>query len=165
MDCSVRLLGPGDVGVFRQIRLEALRLAPEAFASTTQDWASLPDEEWLRRLTENPVVVASRGGQPVGIMGLVRQKSSKMAHRASLVMVYVRENERGTGVSKMLLDSAVEQARRIGIRQVELAVTVQNRAALGFYRREGFREIGTIPAGFIHEGQDVDEVLMFRRLA
>ena len=58
----------------------------------------------------------------------------------------------------------MELAGRIGIRQVELAVTAQNKPALSFYRREGFRDIGTIPAGFVHEGKDMDEVLMFRRL-
>lgn len=164
MDFAVRLLGPGDVDVFRQIRLEALGVAPEAFASTKQDWESLPDEEWRRRLTGNPVFAAFRAGRPVGIMGLMRQGSSKMAHRANLVMVYVRESERGTGAAKAMLDAALDHAKRSGIRQVELAANAENKAALGFYRREGFREIGTIPAGFIHEGEEVDEVLMVRRL-
>jgi ribosomal protein S18 acetylase RimI-like enzyme len=108
--------------------------------------------------------VAFRAGRPVGIMGLMRQGSSKMAHRANLVMVYVRESERGTGAAKAMLDAALDHAKRSGIRQVELAANAENKAALGFYRREGFREIGTIPAGFIHEGEEVDEVLMVRRL-
>jgi ribosomal protein S18 acetylase RimI-like enzyme len=37
--------------------------------------------------------------------------------------------------------------------------------AISFYRREGFGETGRIPAGFIHEGREIDDVLMVRRLA
>jgi RimJ/RimL family protein N-acetyltransferase len=50
-----------------------------------------------------------------------------------------------------------------GIRQLELAVSAENPAAYRFYRREGFVEIGRIPGGFLHEGEEVDEIMMARR--
>lgn len=37
-------------------------------------------------------------------------------------------------------------------------------AALRLYRREGFPEVGRIPCGFLHDGMEIDEVLMARRL-
>ena len=36
--------------------------------------------------------------------------------------------------------------------------------AIRFYERCDFRRIGLIPAGMIHEGQEIDEVLMARRV-
>lgn len=160
---TIRRLGGDDVAVFRQIRLEALREAPGAFASTAADWEALPEEEWRRRL-QAPVFVAFRHGEPVGIMGLMRQGSSKMAHRATIVMVYVRQELRGSGVASRLLDALVAHASEQGIRQLELAVSVEEPAAMRFYRNHGFMELGTIPGGLLYEGREIDEVLMARRI-
>ncbi|WP_395447700.1 GNAT family N-acetyltransferase [Aminobacter sp. UC22_36] len=161
---TVRLLAPDDYEVFKRIRLEALRTAPEAFASSASDWEKLPDDEWRRRIENNSVVVCFRQDEPVGIMGLMRQQSSKMAHRASLIMVYMRPSERGGGQAAAMLGLLLDHARASGIWQVELAVSAENPAAIRFYRREGFDEIGRIPAGFLHEGREIDEIMMARRL-
>ncbi|MFD1987601.1 GNAT family N-acetyltransferase [Mesorhizobium newzealandense] len=161
---ALKLLDPDDFEVFKRIRLEALRASPEAFASSASDWESLPDEEWRRRLTTNPVVVSFRGEEPVGIMGLTRQQGSKMAHRATIIMVYLRDSERGGGHAAAMLNLLLDHARASGIRQVELAVSAENPAAIRFYQREGFHEIGCIPAGFLHGGREIDEIVMARRL-
>jgi ribosomal protein S18 acetylase RimI-like enzyme len=162
---TIRLLGPEDFHAFRLIRLEALRTEPASFASRASDWEMLPDEEWRRRIAANPVFVAFQEERPVGIIGLLRERVSKMAHRATIVMVYVKKHHRGTGLSTRLLDEVVTHARDNGIRQLELAVSEENPAALRFYCREGFREIGRIPGGFLHDGREVDELLMVRRIA
>lgn len=161
----IRLLGPADVDAFRLIRLEALRSEPGSFASSVGDWEKLPDEEWRRRVTGHPVFVAFDGESPVGIMGLLRERASKMAHRATIVMVYVQKRYRGTGLSSRLLANLVAHARDKGIRQLELAVSVENPAAIRFYLNEGFREVGRIPGGFFHDGREIDEILMVRRIA
>ena len=161
----IRLIEAKDVESFRRIRLEALRQEPAAFASTAEDWKSLPDEEWIRRLNAIDVFVAFHEGDPVGIMGLLPQDASKMAHRAIIVMVYVRENMRGSGIADSLLAALTDHARKKGIRQLELTVSAENPAALQFYKRAGYAEIGRIPAGFIHQGREIDEIIMIRRIA
>ncbi|PAQ10105.1 GNAT family N-acetyltransferase [Mesorhizobium temperatum] len=161
---TLKLLDPDEFEIFKRIRLEALRAAPEAFASSAAEWENLPDEEWRRRLTNNPVVVSFRGEEPVGIMGLKRQPASKMAHRATVIMVYLRDSERGGGYAVGMLNLLLDHARALGISQVELAVSAENLSAIRFYQREGFHEIGCIPAGFLHEGREIDEIVMARRL-
>jgi GNAT superfamily N-acetyltransferase len=160
----IRLLSAGDFDIFRRIRLEALRAEPGAYASTFEEWESLADDEWRRRLTENPVFVALQGDDPVGIMGLMRQRASKMAHRATLIMVFLRADQRGTGLASTLLKKVEDHARAQGIRQLELAVTAENLQAFRFYRREGFAEIGRVPGGFLHEGREIDDIMMARRI-
>ncbi|TCM75310.1 GNAT family N-acetyltransferase [Rhizobium sp. BK068] len=160
----IRILGIDDVAIFQRIRLEALRLEPAAFASSAEDWEALTDEEWRKRLIDGPVFVAFRHDDPVGIMGLSRQRASKMAHRATLIMVYVRRCERGGGCAKSLLDATVGYARGNGIRQLELAVSAENIAAIRFYEREGFHETGRIPGGFMHDNREIDDVIMVRRI-
>lgn len=164
MTVSIRLLGPGDLEIFRRIRLEALRAEPDSFASSAEDWEKLPDDEWLRRLTDNPVFVAFRADEPVGIMGLLRQHASRMAHRATVVMVYVHGSLRGSGVARLLLAAVIDYARSEGIRQLELSVSAENAAAIAFYRRERFEAVGRIPGGCIRNGREVDDLIMVRRI-
>ncbi|PDS77908.1 GNAT family N-acetyltransferase [Rhizobium sp. L43] len=161
---TIRLIQADEVEVFRRIRLEALRAEPSSFASRYEDWEVLFDEEWANRLTE-PVFIAFQDGEPVGIMGLFRQRPSKMAHRATIVMVYVRANLRGTGLAGKLLAAVSDHARDIGVRQLELFVSAENPAAIRFYQRQGFAEIGRIPGGVLEEGREIDDVMMARRLS
>ncbi|MBB3648802.1 RimJ/RimL family protein N-acetyltransferase [Rhizobium sp. BK619] len=166
MDASgvtIRHIQAGEVEAFRRIRLEALRTEPASFASRYEDWAALSLDEWRNRLSE-PVFIAFQGGEPVGIMGLLRQRSSKMAHRATIIMVYIGRSLRGTGLAERLLDVVVDHARDIGIRQLELFVSAENAAAIRFYTRQGFSEVGRIPAGVLEEGREIDDVIMARRL-
>lgn len=160
---AIRRATAADLAAFKQIRLEALRLEGENFGSAYEDWEGLSDEEWLRRM-ENPVFLAFRDGEPVGISGLLRERGIKTQHRALVIMVYLRKDVRGLGLAKRLIDTIVDQASRDGIRQLELHVRAANAAAIRFYEREGFTEIGRIPAATIFEGREVDEILMFRRL-
>ena len=162
-DTDIRRLGQDDLELFRQLRLEALRLEPSSFANTVEDWEALPEAEWRRRL-DAPVFAAFREGEPVGMMGLLRQGGRKMAHRASLIMVYLRGDQRGTGLAGEMLAHVVAFAREDGIAQLELHVSAENPAAIRFYLREGFSEVGRIP-GAVREGErESDDLLMVRRL-
>ena len=162
-DMRIAKLGPGDLAAFKAIRLEALRLAPTAFANTEADWSSLSDDEWASRMA-HPVFVAFRGQDPVGIMGLFPQRGIKRSHRATLIMVYLCDDLRGTGVADDLLNAVTAFATSAGINQIELAVNDHNAAAIRFYQRHGFIQTGRIPAALIDAGREVNELLMVRRL-
>lgn len=159
----IRRLSIDDVEVFRRIRLEALSSEPSAFASVHDDWVDLSDEEWRNRLSE-PVFVAFINEEPVGMMSLSRHRARKMAHRATLVSVYVRKSARGIGVAADLLAAVSDHARSIGILQLELAVNAENAVAMQFYRRHGFIEVGRIPGGVLDGGREIDDIVMVRRL-
>jgi ribosomal protein S18 acetylase RimI-like enzyme len=160
----IRILRADDVEAFKRIRLEALRLEPSAFASSFDEWENLPDDEWRRRMLADPVFLAFDGNEPVAIMGLLRQRAGKMAHRATIIMVYVRSENRGTGLGRDLLDHVVEYARQQGIRQLELTASAENPAAIGFYRNAGFFQAGLIPGGVLEGEREIDDVIMVRRI-
>lgn len=162
-DIVIKRATAADLAAFKQIRLECLRTEGENFGSAYEDWVDLANDEWLLRL-EAPVFLAFGGEGPVGIIGLLRERGVKVKHRALVIMVYLRRELRGTGLAKRLLDTVVEQASQDGIMQLELHVRAENAAAIRFYEREGFVEIGRIPAATIFEGREVDELLMCRRL-
>ncbi len=160
----IRILGADDVEAFKRIRLEALRLEPSAFASSFDEWAALPDDEWRRRLLADPVFLAFDDSEPVAIMGLLRQRAGKMAHRATIIMVYVRGEKRGTGLARDLLNHVVDYARQHGIRQLELTASAENPGAINFYRNAGFAQAGLIPGGVLEGDREVDDVIMVRRI-
>lgn len=162
-EAVIRRLSVRDVDVFRRIRLEALSHEPLSFASVYGDWVHLSDREWRRHL-DQPIFVAFRSGQPVGMMGLRFERARKMAHRTRLVSVYVRKGERGTGVAATLLHEVTEHARDRGALQLELAVNAENSAAIRFYQRHGFLEVGRIPNGFLGHDAENDELIMVLRL-
>ncbi|MDH6295805.1 GNAT family N-acetyltransferase [Agrobacterium fabrum] len=163
-ETTIRRLTEEDVDIFRAMRLEALRTEPAAYASTAADWEKLSADEWRTRLTQNTVFAAFWNDAPVGIMGLMRQGSSKMAHRATLIMVYVRAEARGTGIARALLEAVKSFAGDNGIRQIELAVSAENPAAASFYKRAGFSQIGCVPGGILHEGREIDDIMMACRV-
>ncbi|MCV0429105.1 MAG: GNAT family N-acetyltransferase [Roseibium sp.] len=163
MNIEIRQIHADEVAAFRQIRLEALKNEPSSYASSYEDWIILTTEDWQERLKE-PVFVAFQAGEPVGIMGLLRQRASKMSHRATIVMVYVRENLRGNGIADKLLKAVVETSGERGIAQLELTVSAENMAAIEFYKRQGFTEVGRIPGGFLHQGREIDDLIMVYRL-
>lgn len=97
-------------------------------------------------------------------MGLTRQRGVKKAHRATLIMVYLRESERRQGLADNLLKAVMAFAKSEGVRQLELNVSDHNAEAIRFYERHGFEQVGRIPAALIEEGQIVDELIMVSRL-
>ncbi|OLP56121.1 GNAT family N-acetyltransferase [Rhizobium rhizosphaerae] len=161
---TIRHLTADDAALFRSLRLEALEREPQAFASSHSDWSRMTEEDWRARLEAVDVFAAFRDGEPAGLMGLAREQGSKTRHRGLLIMVYVRASHRACGVGDRLIEAVIAQARAKGMRQVELMASAENPAAIGLYRRNGFQPIGTMPAGMLHEGREIDEVIMVRRI-
>ncbi|NEI73968.1 GNAT family N-acetyltransferase [Rhizobium lusitanum] len=160
---TIRRIDAESVDAFRRIRLEALSAEPASYASSYEDWAAFSAEEWKQRLSE-PVFVAFENNEPVGLIGLLRQRPRKMVHRATIVMVYVRKGLRGGGLARNLFQVVTDYARYCGIRQLELVVSAENLAAIRFYQREGFVAAGRIPNGFFQDGREIDEIIMVCRL-
>lgn len=159
----IRRLSCNDTGLFKAIRLEALMMEPDAFASSHSQWVGLTEEECKRRLAD-PVFAAISNRVPVGMMALRLNGAVKKAHRAALTGVYVRAAFRGAGVAGRLLHAVVSTARGDGIRQIELGVRSDNQNALRFYVQHGFVVVGRIPCGYRDEHSTTGEILMVLQL-
>ena len=159
-----RLRAPDDLAVFRALRLEMLRAAPEAYASTHADVLALDEAEWLRRMEGTPMWALYDGGAAAGLMAYLRERPSRMRHRAALIMVWVRPGARGGGRADRLLEAVLDGARADGVDQMELNVLASNARAVRFYARNGFRIVGTIPNAFRDDGGDHDDHVMARWL-
>jgi ribosomal protein S18 acetylase RimI-like enzyme len=159
----IRRISKAEMNVFRQIRLEALRCEPDAFASIYEDWLKFSDAEWRAEMNIS-IFVAFVDGKPAGLMGLRQLSPAKMMHRATLTMVYVGLSFRGSGLARELLDAVIGYAESKGIAQIELGVRADKERAVRFYQRAGFVAIGNVPDGYADTGDVFDETLMVLRI-
>lgn len=155
MEVVVRRLAPGDWRVFRELRLEALRLEPLAFVEQYAVSAAEPDEYWQERVrrgasnSETATFVVVHDGRLVGkATGFVDREVAEPL-TVHLVGVYVTPEFRGAdrGVSAAVVKAVMRWAWEVvGAERVRLFVTEVNGRAEAFYKRLGFARTGVTMA-------------------
>ena len=142
---TIRALTPADVEAYRAIRLEALRLEPDAFASSYEEESARPEifRERLEGKFGGTTFAAFVGGEIAGTAGGVREDRLKTRHKFLLVGVYVRPAYRGKGLGEKLVGRVLQFARELGdVAIVQLKVAIDNRAACALYERMGLSVYG-----------------------
>ena len=160
----IRPLLPTDAPAFQALRLRGLREAPTAFASSYEDECDTPDSDVAERMARNKdgvILGAFEGERLVGVVGLQRERHSKLAHKMLLWGMYVAPEARSSGVARELVEKALRQAFALpGIRQVNLGVNADNAPALALYAAAGFTSFGLERGGMLVDGALQDEVHM-----
>lgn len=160
-----RRLGPDDAAAFQALRLRGLLECPAAFASSHADEAALPLEDVAKRLEPTPASAvffgAFDGAVLAGVVGLVRERDRKLAHKGFVWGMYVAPEARRHGTGAALLAHALGHAADAWqLRQVNLGVNAANAAALALYRRLGFERYGVERDFLCVDGVFHDEVQM-----
>lgn len=164
---AVRRLAPHDAAQYRSMMLEAYERHPDAFTSSGAERASLPLAWWEARVkvgeqASEMVMGAFHGAQLAGVAGLSFETRAKARHKATLFGMYVSSPFRKSGIGKLLVLGALEQAReRGGVRLVQLTVTHGNTAAQSLYERCGFVPFGVEPFALAIDGDFVSKVHMW----
>jgi len=141
---GVRRLRAGELALLRELRLESLRDAPDAFARTFAEILAQPEIYWKemeRSVTEpgrHVMFVAEDRGQPVGLAFGIRKGDGI----ADLGGMWVAPQARGRGVARALGTAVIDWARAEGFAILVLWVTEGNVAARTLYLRLGFEVTG-----------------------
>ena len=107
----------------------------------------------LGALTQDGSVVGNVGIFPIG-------ERFKVRHRASLGIAVVQEYW-NTGLGTVLINGAIDLARKAGYEQLELGVFSDNSSALHLYQKLGILEVGSMPKAFkLPDGSYSDEIMM-----
>jgi GNAT superfamily N-acetyltransferase len=131
----VRATTRDDWQAMREIRLQALRDAPDAFASDYAKETAFEPAEWHRRAARDGSFLAFLpGGELAGLAGGFEEKPAVV----ELVSVFVRPRARGHGVGEALVDAVTAWARSRDAKSVHLWVTETNKPAIRLYERCGF---------------------------
>jgi len=161
MTASVKLrqLTPQDAALYRDIRLEALADAPDAFSSTLESEQAQPLESFAARLAGALVVGAFDGTCLAGVAGFYVQAGPKHAHKGMLWGMYVRPAHRGAGLGRVLVEAIITHARQ-RVELLQLFVVSDNIVARRLYASLGFVEYGLERHATKYRGQYHDDVLM-----
>jgi len=113
-----------------------------------RDWLGYgqPGDEQVRRVVEELLrdpdtdfLLGASDQDPVGICQLrYRLCIWTGADDCWLEDLFVRDEARGSGLGRALVEAAFERARARGVRRIDLDVNEQNPDALRFYERMGF---------------------------
>jgi RimJ/RimL family protein N-acetyltransferase len=162
-EVQIRRLAPEDAQLYRAIRLEALRLNPEAFGSTFEVENTHPRSWFAERIGSCEVFGAFANNELVGVVGLLRNKGRKEQHKTYLWGMYVRAASRNAGIGRCLVETVLAYARS-QVELIQLAVVSNNDQARRLYASLGFVEYGIERKSLKHEGQYFDEILMAKDL-
>jgi ribosomal protein S18 acetylase RimI-like enzyme len=143
---SVRPIAPHEWQKYRDIRLQALQDAPDAFGSTWAAEAAQTDDHWSARMAAAAANNTDRALFAVNeeaVCGLVWCKlSAAEPGVADIYQMWVAPTARGLGAGRALLDHALAWAKSRGAQRVRLGVTVADSPAMRLYRSHGFAPVG-----------------------
>ena len=159
MSITVRQLTLSDAESFRELRLEGLRLNPEAFGSTYDFEKDQPLTRYTGWLTNSTVFGAFQNSHLIGTASFTRLSGLKDSHKGLLRAMYVRPAHRRSGAGRQLVQAVIETARQ-KVEQVQLAVVSDNQPAIRLYQSLGFRQYGLEPHALKHNGIYSNEILM-----
>jgi len=159
-EIQIRQLTPADAESFRELRLEGLRLNPEAFGSTYEFEKDQPLTRYTGWLTNSTVFGAFQNSHLIGTASFTQQSGLKDSHKGLLRAMYVRPTARRTGAGRQLVQAIIDTARQ-KVEQVQLSVVSDNQPALRLYQSLGFRQYGLEKNALKHNGTYSDEILMF----
>ena len=109
----------------------------------------LDDDLWGRRAIEDPRIVCSVGvGEAGDTLGFFRLDVAP--DRVAEITLLVAPGHRRRGLGSQLLERALGEARRRGLRRLEAVVQVDNRSARAFFEEAGFEPTGRVVPGFVH---------------
>jgi GNAT superfamily N-acetyltransferase len=153
---QIRTLESHEVNLHRDIRLQALRDAPDVFGTIASEAEAQPLSYWedLTRAVTAPglqvMFLACEGDTVLGCTyGLLDRDRREVGRVGGM---WVTSAARRQGVGRALLQAVMAWARGRHLQRLELWAPAHSPAAVALYQQAGFRETGqrkplpTIPA-------------------
>jgi ribosomal protein S18 acetylase RimI-like enzyme len=138
LQVEIQEIGAGNWRALRDIRLAALRDAPQAFASTYEREVAFTEADWLRWISRGDTFLAyapELGAAPVGIVSEYEGEPGTI----ELISMWISPEARGRGIGRALVEAVLGQARAKSMTRVHLWVAESNRSARLLYERCGFQ--------------------------
>ena len=142
---------------------------PDLFTGFERKTTRREEAEWLKSQLvqiENRdmvSVLAEVKGQIVANGEVARGHYEETRHHGRLALT-VLEAYRGWGIGPEIVRVLLREARRTGLKNVEVEFLSTNQAAVHTYQRAGFMEVGRIPGKVRRKGKLTDSIIMARRV-
>ncbi len=162
---SIRDAVPQDLAAITAIYAHHVLAGTGTFEETPPDEAEVAARLAKIQAAGCAWLVAENDGVILGY-GHYAQIRDRSAYRFTAEdSIYVRDDVRGMGVGKALVQALLEHATKRGFRQMIAVIgDSENVGSIGLHSSLGFRNIGTMKAVGLKFGQWVDVVTMQRAL-
>lgn len=161
----IRQLGPDDSRAYFQIRLDGLKLNPEAFGTGAEDWAKATDDQVRSLLTKSSqddfVLGEFLDDVLVGVVGLKREKKHSVGHKGTIWGLMVLPEFRNRGVGTSLLQKLIAMAEQHPeLHYVRAVVTLSELNARRIFESCGFTTYGVEKHGIKEGSRFLDQAFM-----
>ncbi|MGH7245321.1 MAG: GNAT family N-acetyltransferase [Candidatus Levyibacteriota bacterium] len=163
MEIAIEKIKPDEWSIYKEMRLEMTKNAPQAYGEAYEDIVELTDKKWMERVSRSTstIFVAIVDKRPAGMTGVYYPEGAKLSHVAQIWGVYVRETYRGLGLGKLLLEKIEEEIKtNTHITKIKLEVTSTQDAAKALYAKMGYEETGILRKEIKVGNEYFDEILM-----
>lgn len=134
---SLRAVADGDQEAIQKF---ALALPPNDILYLRRDITKMPVvEAWVRESTHGAIEtrLVEKSGEIIGSAALIIDEKSWSRHVGE-IRVLVADQERGSGLGRMLIESAFEIALDRGLKKIIAQMTVDQQGAAAVFQEMGF---------------------------
>ena len=164
----IRKLTKHDAEDYRKIRLEALYNNPDSFGTMYHEEAIKTINEFRDRIpvdNNNFILGYYEDKELIGIIAFYQEERIKTRHKAYIRSMYVRQEYRGKGIGKLLLNELMKRAKAINeIEILLLDVVTTNISAKQIYLSFGFELYGIEEMAYKFNNQYLDLGYMSLRI-
>jgi len=156
---SLRPAGPGDIRAITDIYNEAVLTTTASFDIEPR---SVDQQRvWFERHgPRHPVLVAEQGGVVVGWASLSEWSDRRAYANTAEVSVYVKEEHRGKGIGRKLLEAVMEEGERAGLHTVVARIVTGNDVSVHLHQALGFEHVGVMREVGRKFGRLLDVIVM-----
>lgn len=163
----IRALTVNDLDEFIRVRLQSLKLNPEAFSASYED--GLDPERTKADLAEkdeeNFTLGCFDGLKLVGMVTFIRAKRRKLKHKGSIFGMFIDPACRGQGLGRQLMEACIAKVGLIkGVEVIQISVSNKAKAAQQLYTQLGFQVWGREPKSMKVGEEYLDEIFMYKEL-
>ena len=157
-----------DTEDYRNIRLEALYNNPDSFGTMYHEEAIKTIDNFRNRIpvdNNNFILGCYEDKELIGIVAFHQESRIKVRHKAYIRSMYVKQEYRGKGIGKLLLNELIERAKAINeIEVLLLDVVTNNISAKQLYLSFGFKIYGIEKMAYKFDHQYFDMEYMSLRI-
>ncbi len=160
---EIRQLTKKDVQAFKELRLDGLKKAPDAFGASYEQEIEQDDTFFEGRIVRSIIVGCFVDRDLVGVTCCLPDTGLKCKHTAVIWGVYLKKSYREQGLAKGLFENILNLLPNC-IEQVRLSVGAHNEKAKKLYESFGFKKYGYEERILKIGDKYYDEILMVKFL-
>lgn len=144
---TIRRIAKGEWMLYKQMRLAALKDAPEAFSTTYESASQRSPESWANQADGSAegsarfTFLAFVDDKPAGLAALYRDADG--VNQGEIIQVWISPAFRSSGLASELIDFIFQCAKHNGFDKIRAEVMVSNKRAIRFYEKSGFKIDGS----------------------